>query len=49
MRDLVIGLFINRYECGVAIAHGINTFSAASGALPYMEPKADDEQQADGR
>ncbi len=30
MHDLVIRLFINRYELGAAISHGINTFGTPS-------------------
>ena len=30
MHDLVIGLFINRYECEGALEHGINTFGTPS-------------------
>jgi insertion element IS1 protein InsB len=30
MHDLVLGLFINRSECGGAISHGINTCETPS-------------------
>jgi IS1 family transposase len=30
MHELVIGLFINRYECGEALEHGINPFETPS-------------------
>src|SRR2546421_165985 len=43
MHDLVIGLFINRYEFGLAISHGIHTFATPSNrptVSPLLTPVA---------
>ena len=41
MHDLVVGLFIDRYACGVAISHGINTCETPSRLSPSIRHKVD--------